>query len=198
MLLIKKFEQYQKTNMSLPTVKRVTNYLPSYWLINAPSEGIQVQHENEYLKYKVTNLSKANQWTYVSIQNLLPTSGGALIIFRIRVNKIEKTSEVKLTLPADVIWRFHLNNFNYQWYDSDGNFRTLASSNIRPDSTWRTITLALTPESVVLLEDSNFRFNWSHNVPRTVNPKFDLQISNIGGSLDIDIGDIYAIPPNFD
>ncbi|CAG8539182.1 3324_t:CDS:1 [Diversispora eburnea] len=183
--------------MSQPTIKRVTSYLPSYWLINAPSEGIQVQPANEYLNYKVTNLSKANQWTNVSIQHLLPTNGGALIIFRIRVNKIEKTSEVKLTLPADIIWRFHSNNVNYQWFDSGGSFQTLSSSNIRPDGTWHTVTLALTPEAVVLLEDGNLKFNWSHCVARTVNPRFDMQILDIGGSLDIDIGDISVIPPRF-
>ena len=180
-----------------PVVKRITSYLPSYWLINAPTEGIQVAPVDDYLNYKVSKLSKRNQWTSVSIQNSLPTKGGgALIIFRIRVNNIADTSEVKLTLPADVILRFSSNTFNYQWYDPNMIFQTLASSDIRPDSAWHTIALALTSNSVTLLENGNFKFNWKHNVADFVNPRFDMQILDVGGSLNIDIDDVVAIPPN--
>ncbi|GES85887.1 LamG domain-containing protein [Rhizophagus clarus] len=154
-----------------PNVKRITCYPPSYCILN-----------------------------------LLSTKGGALIIFRIRVNSVLKTDEVKLSLPpygqltpqapVGVILRYNSGSFNYQWYDNSGSFQQLSSSDIRPDGIWHTITLSLTPQSVTLLENGNYKFTWNVNVPDKINPTFDMQILNKGGSLDIDIGDVYAIPSN--
>ncbi|CAB4390051.1 unnamed protein product [Rhizophagus irregularis] len=156
-----------------PKVKRITSYPPSYWSIKAPPEGIQVNPADEYLNYKVTNVQKDNVWTFVSVLNELSTKAGALIIFRIRVNSIRNTNE---------------------WYDNSNSFRQLSASNIRADGAWHTITLGLTPQSVTLLENGSHKFNWEVDVPDTVNPTFDMNILTKGGSLDIDIGDIYAIP----
>ncbi|CAB4417382.1 unnamed protein product [Rhizophagus irregularis] len=190
-----------------PKVKRITSYPPSYWSIKAPPEGIQVNPADEYLNYKVTNVQKDNVWTFVSVLNELSTKAGALIIFRIRVNSIRNTNEVKLSLspygqatpkaPVGVILRYTPNTpdkFNYQWYDNSNSFRQLSASNIRADGAWHTITLGLTPQSVTLLENGSHKFNWEVVVPDTVNPTFDMNILSKGGSLDIDIGDIYAIP----
>jgi hypothetical protein len=187
-----------------PNVKRITSYPPSYWSIDAPPEGIQVNSVDEYLNYKVTDLKKENQWTLVKVRNLLSTKDGALIIFRIRVNSIKDTREVKLSLPPygqstaepprGVILRYDSGSFNYQWYDSTGSFQQLSSSSIRADGAWHTIALSLAPRSATVLENGSYKFTWEVDVPETVNPTFDMQIFTRGGSLDIDIGDVYAIP----
>ncbi|PKK70524.1 hypothetical protein RhiirC2_711838 [Rhizophagus irregularis] len=146
-----------------PKVKRITSYPPSYWSIKAPPEGIQVNPADEYLNYKVTNVQKDNVWTFVSVLNELSTKAGALIIFRIRVNSIRNTNEVKLSLSP--------------------------YGQATPKA-----PVGLTPQSVTLLENGSHKFNWEVDVPDTVNPTFDMNILTKGGSLDIDIGDIYAIP----
>ncbi|GBC04316.1 hypothetical protein RclHR1_05610003 [Rhizophagus clarus] len=181
-----------------PTVKRITSYPPSYWSIEAPRDGIQVKSVDKHLNYNVNNVQKNDQWTLVSVLNSLSTNGGALIIFRIRVNSIANATEVKLVLPTGVHLRYTpADGFNYQWYKG-GNFEKLSSSNIRVDKAWHTIVLSLTPQVVTLLEDGIHKFNWKFNVPNTVNPTFNMAISGTRSNLDIDIGDVYAIPPNID
>ena len=196
--------------MSQPKVKEITAYPPSYWSIKAPAGGIQVTPVDEYLNYKVTNVQLSNTWTLVSVLNRLSTKAGAFIIFRIRVNTVENTSEAKLSLsplgesgdhgppPRGVILRYSSGSFNYEWYDTGNNFQQLSASNIRDDGAWHTIVLGLTPKSVTLVENGSYKFTWNVNVPGTVNPTFDMQILDFGGSLDIDIGSVYAIPATVD
>ncbi|CAG8461158.1 7502_t:CDS:1 [Paraglomus brasilianum] len=194
----------------MSTIQKITTYPPPYWSISNASGGIQVNPADNYLNYKVVNAQQSNEWAFVSVLNNLSTKAGAFIIFRIRVNAIQNAFEAKLSLcpygesgatgppPRGVILRYFAGSFNYQWYDTSGNFQQLSASNIRDDGAWHTIVMGLNPQSVTLLENSSYKFTWNVNVPDIVNPTFDMAISDVGSSLDIDIGDVLVIPSKVD
>ncbi|CAG8525834.1 8571_t:CDS:2, partial [Gigaspora rosea] len=71
------------------------------FFLSAPSEGIQVNPVGEYLNYKITNIKKEDQWTYVSVQNILLT-------------------KAVIQPFCSIILRYISGSFNYQWYDTNG------------------------------------------------------------------------------
>src|SRR5580700_6381142 len=127
--------------------------LDGVWSVTPSPVGPGVAAADGFLHYSVTSMQGRNQWCFVSISTALPGQGSVLT-YQVRANVIQG-SEVKFTVADNVILRFTSGgqSVNWQCFDSNGRFQTLAPSSIRANGAWHTVTMVFSPTSVSLLED---------------------------------------------
>jgi hypothetical protein len=171
--------------------------LDGVWSVTPSLTGPGVAAADGFLHYSVTGMAGWNQWAYVSISTTLPGQGSVLT-YQVRANIIQG-SEVKFTVADNVILRFTDGGqtVNWQWFDSNGEFQTLAPSAIRADGAWHTVTMVFSRTSVSLLEDGRYLFTWNIAARDEVLPVFHMQVLDTGVSMSFDLGEIYSVPPTY-
>jgi len=179
------------------------------WDIRPNPHGPVATPHDGYLSYLVTNAPARNQWLMNSIldtfDTLLPgdthpsRNAGCNLVFKVRVNTIEDTGEVKFELSAGVILRFTSNGAvaQYQyWEPVGGGFVTLGASKIQADGEWHNIVMVINPNHVYVLEDDDIAFSWTAAAVGSIfRPEFSMQCLDVGASMSIDLGNVVVMPP---
>mmetsp|Transcript_21775 Transcript_21775/g.56772 ORF Transcript_21775/g.56772 Transcript_21775/m.56772 type:complete len:471 (-) Transcript_21775:86-1498(-) len=180
------------------------------WDINPNPQGPIATPHDGYLSYTITHALASNQWltNYISdtFDTLAPgpselsqRNAGCNLVFKVRVNTIEDTGEVKFELSAGVILRFTSNGAvaQYQyWEPVGGGFVTLGASKIQADGEWHNIVMVINPNHVYVLEDDDIAFSWTAAAVGSIfRPEFSMQCLDVGASMSIDLGNVVVMPP---
>eukprot|EP00036_Acanthoecidae_sp_10tr_P011669 CAMPEP_0182917380 /NCGR_PEP_ID=MMETSP0105_2-20130417/1485_1 /TAXON_ID=81532 ORGANISM="Acanthoeca-like sp., Strain 10tr" /NCGR_SAMPLE_ID=MMETSP0105_2 /ASSEMBLY_ACC=CAM_ASM_000205 /LENGTH=481 /DNA_ID=CAMNT_0025054385 /DNA_START=465 /DNA_END=1910 /DNA_ORIENTATION=- len=173
------------------------------WDIAQTSEKIIASPYDGYLSFVASNPPAADQLSITckdawSTSSLDGTHSGCNLVFSIRTNTVQNMDEVKFVLSAGVILRFLESGtvVEYQWYNSGTQeFMFLGHSEIRSDSQWHNVVMAITPDRVELFEDHSHLFTWtSAQIGQTFHPMFSMEVPSGGEAASIDLGDVIVMP----
>ncbi|KAI8892502.1 hypothetical protein BC833DRAFT_611484 [Globomyces pollinis-pini] len=99
--------------------------------------------------------NKPNKWTTIYLPIAIEEYG----VFDLKISYIRMIplTETKLSLPGGLILRSNYDGtLNYQWYDQNGHFQTIGTTNIEINSTFHNIRLLFDRNGVYIFEDDRF------------------------------------------